>query len=217
MFGGISHCLHNDLNIFDFKSKKWIKEEVKDTYKDDKNPKEKGAINLKTIFVDIQGKITHPNPETRFGHSMVKFKNSFILYGGEEKYDTERKRRQLYNDVYYYHIQTNSWEKVPGRGKVIYGRKYHTATMIGKQMLVHGGINPFNKVIDETVCFDTTTLVWSDVPSIDSSPGALAGHTFTLVLHEERKFHPNSVSLDNLPKLPEFLISKKVVKNEGVF
>lgn len=179
MFGGIANSLYNDMYTFDFESLTWTKEEQKGCYELSKS---NDAIPYEEKFgIDLRGKVLTPIPEKRFGHSLCVYKDSIILYGGEEKYNTKLHKRDLFNDLYYYHTNEKEWQKVHWREKVIYGRKYHASIVIGKQMLVHGGIIPSNKVTDEFVTLDVTHNVWSDVTNVTNNLGKIAGHTFTLI------------------------------------
>jgi hypothetical protein len=162
MFGGISYELMNDMHIFDFTTLKWKIDEVK-AQEEEKMPREEYQNETNQIPVDMQGKIINSMPEPRFGHSLVRYKNTLILYGGENKYDKERKKRELYIDVYYYHILANVWEKISWREKIIYGRKYHAAVVIGTNMIVQGGYNPSSQVIDEMIQFNLIDHKWRDV------------------------------------------------------
>ena len=160
MFGGISGGLLNDMHTFDFKTEKWTKESQKGSYEimpDNKIPEED------KFGIDLRGKVLTNIPEKRFGHSLVPHKDMLILYGGEEKYNKKKKKRDMFNDLYIFRIKDNVWKKVHWREKVIYGRKHHASTIIGRSMVIHGGLIPSNNVVDEFLCLDVTTSKWSDV------------------------------------------------------
>ena len=69
----------------------------------------------------------------------------------------------MFNDLYIFRVKDNVWKKVHWREKVIYGRKHHASTIIGRSMVIHGGLIPSNNVVDEFLCLDVTTSKWSDV------------------------------------------------------
>jgi hypothetical protein len=213
VFGGISHYLLNDLHLFDIHKLAWNSEEQKDNDEESITRGEDEQDNAQ-FAIDMQGRFINSVPDPRFGHSVVRYKDTLILYGGEENFDTERKKRKLFNDIYYYHIHAKLWEQVPWREKVVYGRKYHAAVMIGQNMLVHGGIKPSNNVIDEMILFNITNNKWTDVQNVSNSPGQLAGHKLVLILENERLPYESSLSLRSLPKLTSI---KRVIKNEGIY
>lgn len=216
LFGGISHSLLNDTNIFDFSKLSWTKEEIKEA-EEESAAVDDNTEDLPQYAIDLQGKIVNPLPDGRFGHTLCKYRNILVLYGGEYKYNTLQHKRDLFNDVYFYHVAGNIWEKIPWREKILYGRKYHTATMIGKHMFVHGGVNPNSHVIDEPVIFDVSTSKWRDVTILKNSLGCLAGHTIVKVFYLERKFQESQMSMKSLPKISKSKINKKVIKEEGLY
>ena len=90
MFGGISNSLMNDICIFDFHSLKWVKVDFKEPEEDQKN-NDDTQNETDSYAIDLHGNIMNPVPEKRFAHSLVKYKNMLILYGGEEKFNISRK------------------------------------------------------------------------------------------------------------------------------
>ena len=132
--------------------------------------------------------------------------------GAKKNLTLVENKREMFNDLYYYHITGSVWEKVPWREKLINGRKNHAYAMVGKNMLIHGGINPTSTIIDETVMFNIENNKWEDATNIKNNLGWLAGHTFTTVFHSERKLHEHLISLKSLIELSEFVKSKKVIK-----
>ena len=155
------------INIFnlvkfkwDIEEPKWIEEEK--LLKEEKVLKEEDQYDNTDIPMDMHGKIINSIPEPRFGHSIVAYQNTLILFGGENKYYADRKKRELYIDIYYYHILGNVWEKINWREKIIYGRKYHAAVIIGTNMIVHGGYNQSSIVIESMDSFSLTDHKWRD-------------------------------------------------------
>ena len=75
-------------------------------------------------------------------------------------------------------------------------------------MIIHGGLIHSNHVIDKFLCLDIATSKWSDVKKVQNNLGRLAGHTFALVLHSERKLYQKLISMYNLPKLSNNILNK---------
>ena len=113
MFGGISNILMNDICFFDFQTLKWNKVDFKDTEEEQKT-NDDTQNETDTYAIDLQGKIINPVPEKRFAHSLVRYKNLLILYGGEEKFNFSRKKREKCSMTFTIIIPME-----------VYGKRYH--------------------------------------------------------------------------------------------
>lgn len=136
LFAGISHKLCNDLRIFDIETLEWRPESSEE--EKDENGSQMLILNCADII-----------PEARFGHTLLRDGSTLILYGGENKYDKIRKRRELFIGIHKYDLRIQKWVQASSKESIIEGRKHHAAAIMGKLMIVHGGYNCANKIIDE--------------------------------------------------------------------
>ena len=99
----------------------------------------------------IEGK----NPENRFGHSGVIYKNKLIIYGG--KYIN----LPYFANLDIYNIETKIWTtpnliSLDGFKK----RKNHIALTIGQQMFIQGGISEEGELLNDCYLLNFNPLKW---------------------------------------------------------
>jgi len=79
-------------------------------------------------------------PKKRRAHSMVLHNQTLVLYGGcGDDYE-------LYNDVWYFDLESKLWTKINTHGDPQYERLYHTAVALHDSMYVFGGMNSYSDV-----------------------------------------------------------------------
>jgi hypothetical protein len=68
-------------------------------------------------------------------------------------------------------------------------RRAHTATIVGKHLIVHGGITPKGVYLDDLVHFDLTTLKWSgsDISDHNNYEKGVAFHKCCPVFDSSKK------------------------------
>ena len=103
-------------------------------------------------------------PEPRYGHSAIVHKTSVYIYGGYRRYNKSFKVRETYGDVYEFSTETLKWDKIRCSGQATF-RRHHVAELIGKYMLIHGGINPKSWVLDDISILNLETFTWNDCSS----------------------------------------------------
>ena len=91
----------------------------------------------------IEYKNEHNLFETRFGHSAVTLENSIYIYGGEEKYHSLNKKRNLFNDVYKFDTLKMSWKGVKWSDMALSKRKHHASWVVGDTIIFHGGLGKY--------------------------------------------------------------------------
>jgi len=76
-------------------------------------------------------------------HSAILYKNRFVIvFGGMGTYDVSRKCRVCFNTINLVDLQSwNSRILKMHSEETIEGRRSHCATLMGKYMLVFGGMN----------------------------------------------------------------------------
>lgn len=82
LFGGLNNEKMNDIAIFDFRYKKWTK-----------------LAFPKDQYV----------PETRYGHTAVRYNSKIIIYGGYRRYIESFKIRDAFGDVAIFCTDSMKW------------------------------------------------------------------------------------------------------------
>ena len=95
------------------------------------------------------------NPENRFGHSGVIYKNKLIIYGG--KYIN----LPYFANLDIYNIETKIWT-TPNLISLdnFKKRKNHIALMIGQQMFIQGGISEDGEFLNDCYLLNFNPLKW---------------------------------------------------------
>ena len=113
LFGGLNSEKMNDITIFDLRSWKW------------------SSINF-----EIEDYV----PETRYGHTAINYNSQIIIYGGYRRYITSFKVRDTYGDIVIFDTDSLKWDRPLCSGISTF-RRHHTACIIGRHMIVHGGLD----------------------------------------------------------------------------
>jgi N-acetylneuraminic acid mutarotase len=140
-------------------------------------------------------------PKGRLGHSMVGYRQKVVIFGGWITNKTHE--RVTARKMLVFSMDNNRWEKCLGSGQVPSPRKYHAACLLGRDMLVYGGIDGRNQITDELFILDIAEKVWTKAEvSRVNDPGPRSHCTFTPVFHQSLKtiydFH-----IDKIPVLKE--------------
>ena len=107
------------------------------------------------------------NPIPRKNHASVKSNDKMTVLFGEGS-------SALLSDIWQYDPQTNTWEELTSGGASIpTARKSHSATSIGDDIYVCGGLDSNGSGLSDFWKYNTTTGIWSQVAE---HPGACAGH-----------------------------------------
>ena len=159
LFGGLNNEKMNDITIFDLRSWKW-----------------------QTVNFEVEDYV----PETRYGHSAVSYNSKVIIYGGYRRYVTSFKVRDTYGDVAFFDTDTMKWDKPLWCGMMTF-RRHHVATVIGRHMIVHGGLNENSWTIDSIYSLNLNTFRWLECTTSGTNPGKVSHHKCCVVLYPERK------------------------------
>ena len=127
-------------------------------------------------------------PFARRSHSAVVVENFYsgpsILIWAGAGLEPIKARDRLFNDMWAFNIEKETWTFVYQKGNVPKPRSGHSATLIGHLMYVYGGLvntsEGGNGTTAELFCFDTNTLEWNQIPYSGISPGGIYNHAALL-------------------------------------
>lgn len=88
-------------------------------------------------------------PWGRTGHSMTKWKKGFIIFGGEKDFNQILRIRDCFSDAKYFSPQKSEWTTLRVTGEILEARRNHAACMVGKFMIVSGGMNNHGKILSD--------------------------------------------------------------------
>ena len=135
-------------------------------------------------------------PFARRSHSAVVVEDfhsgpSILIWAGAGL-EPIKARDRLFNDMWAFNIEKETWTFVYQTGAIPTPRSGHSATLIGSLMYVFGGLvnaGGGNGTTEEIFCFDTKSLIWSEVPYSGASPGGIYNHAALLHpwTHEQGK------------------------------
>ena len=151
----------------------------------------------------------------RYGHTMVSFRNTLIIYGGiiDKKYHYERENVGILrlNDLFY--IQERNINK-----KVVKWRSHHVAISVGPHMLVHGGIDREGNRIEDIWLFNFLNYTWNR-PHILFHPKASipsSHHAAVLVVNERQK-SSDKFNIYNFVSFKETQRKREQIAYEGIY
>jgi len=178
LFGGRCRKLFNDIKVLDPMTLRWEEPALQSTI---------GGL-----------------PEPRVNHTTVMFENSLVVYGGCERFNDILQIRNCFHLVHFYdtrktHLGLNSWSSAKPAGRGPEPRRCHCAVVVGKLMVLFGGMDRVGKVLDDLQGLNlgklhTETMAWT-VPLLykrTTRPGPRTGATFTTV------FSPDALRLPTM-------------------
>ena len=134
IFGGFSINTYQDMKVFDIFSSRW---------------REVETSAMRVI------------PEPRVSHTMVKYNNALILFGGCGAYMPNLQMMPSFNDIWMFDTDSMNWSKLEGSGIPPKKRMGHVSSILGCLMLVHGGYNCESKLtLDDFTLFDAEEHKW---------------------------------------------------------
>eukprot|EP00359_Climacostomum_virens_P005962 CAMPEP_0204906538 /NCGR_PEP_ID=MMETSP1397-20131031/6030_1 /ASSEMBLY_ACC=CAM_ASM_000891 /TAXON_ID=49980 /ORGANISM="Climacostomum Climacostomum virens, Strain Stock W-24" /LENGTH=488 /DNA_ID=CAMNT_0052075535 /DNA_START=1195 /DNA_END=2661 /DNA_ORIENTATION=+ len=130
-------------------------------------------------------RISLGDPEARLGHTAIDCEEGLLVFGGLTQFSSETKMRECLNTQ---KILTPNfqWKYLKATGNFVVMRRYHCAVMVGKYMLVFGGLSERNKVLGDLASLNLNKLKWKTLELVDAPP-PLAFHTAVTVLPKEYK------------------------------
>lgn len=147
------------------------------------------------------------------GHSVCLYQDQLIIYGGIVN---NQKTVNILEDLLFYHIQSRlfSSEKCYKESQQSIWRRNHIAEVIGKHLVIYGGIHEENGILNDAWAIDLVKLKWSKVNTNTQLP-FLYSMASCLVLYSHHK-NTEPISLYKLPQLSESL-PPSPLKHEGIY
>ncbi|CAG9334048.1 unnamed protein product [Blepharisma stoltei] len=168
LIGGTSRDVHSDINVYYPSQKKWEK------------------IKAKGIEAD-----------PRFGHTAVELRRKIVVYGGETSHSRSNSQlRECLNEVKAFSIDDNEWIYIRTTGVLIQSRKNHCAAVVGKHMLIYGGLNQKNKALGDVAVLNMKNFKWKALEIAGQKPKETAFHACATVLNTEQL---RAESIYNIP------------------
>ena len=139
------------------------------------------SLNLEQLeWVKIPQKSPTNN---RFGHTSVIYQNKIFLFGGRTKYGGAF----VSPGLEIFSLIENAFTNQDPEGNIFpEPRKNHIAELIGNHMLIHGGLNESNEILNDCYFLNLNQLRWGVCFINRNTPSPrLYGHTSCLVLPKE--------------------------------
>ena len=117
--------------------------------------------------------------DNRYGHTAIAINNKLFIFGGITKYENSSITNGLiifsFNDYKYSIPELGHIKPEP--------RRSHIAVLLSNQILIHGGINEENKILNDCYILNINPMKWFQ-PKIDNSCKfpKLYGHAACLVI-----------------------------------
>jgi Kelch motif len=157
LVGGVSRSINSDINVFSPVFKKWEKISV-----------------------------TGIEPEPRFGHSAVEYKDSLYIFGGGTHYNSVHKLRECLTGVKILNVDSNELSNLKCNGSYIANRKQHCSAIMGKHMFIHGGFNQKNNLIGDAAVLNLEKNIWKILNIRGTGPGLCGFHSAVAVTATEQ-------------------------------
>ena len=131
LIGGISRTINQDIYVFNSQSKDWNKV------------------------------LTGSQMEPRFGHTAVAYQNSLLVFGGGTFFNTAHRLRECLNGVRKLSVPSHQITYLKTSGTFIPARKGHVSGVLGKHMIISGGMNDKQHIIGDCAVLNLQKLTWS--------------------------------------------------------
>ena len=147
----------------------------------------------------------------RFGHTSVIYQNKIYLFGGRTKYGGA----YVSPGLEIFSLTDHSFITQEPDGNIFpEARKNHIAELIGSQMLIYGGLNENNEILNDCYYLNLNQLKWGICSINKNTPGPkVYGHTSCLVLPKE--YYPSHKL--TIYSYPEMEICNNRLKEKGVY
>lgn len=138
----------------------------------------------------------------RYGHTGILYQKKFIIFGGKIK----ALNSSFFADIDIYDLNENTWTQPSfSSNNFLQLRRNHVAELIGHQLLIHGGFNEDNQVLNDCHILSMSPYKWNTTTISDSTPTpALAGHACCLVVPSDLRYNARM----NIYKYPDIGFGK---------
>jgi hypothetical protein len=147
----------------------------------------------------------------RFGHTSVIYQNKIFLFGGRTKYGGGF----VSPGLEIFSLTENAFTNQDPEGNIFpEPRKNHIAELIGSQMIIHGGLNESNEILNDCYFLNLNQLKWGVCTINRSTPSPrLYGHTSCLVLPKEY-YQSHRLSIYSYPEMET---GSNRLKEKGIY
>ncbi|CAG9316979.1 unnamed protein product [Blepharisma stoltei] len=177
LIGGVSRSINSDINVYNTVNKRWEK--------------------------------LYPGgcePDPRFGHNALEYNGAIVVFGGGTNFNTVHKLRECLNGVKVYSPQKNDWTYIKTQGTYIATRKYHCASIAGKHMFIHGGLNQKNNLLADAAVLNLVNNNWKTIEIKGNGPKENAFHTAATILNSDQfgsySIYSIPISIQSKIKMP---------------
>lgn len=122
------------------------------------------------------------SPKGRIGHTACAYKNKMVMFGGWAHYSQRMGIRRCFRKVYVLRIKQGSWYSRIGSGDVPKPRRCHMSQVLGRSMIVYGGLDSMSKRLRSCYVYDLKEQSWTKLPK-SFVPGGRSNGTLTAVFH----------------------------------
>ena len=149
--------------------------------------------------------------DNRYGHTALAINNKLYIYGGKTKYSNT----SVINGLEIFSFNNNSYSNQGIGGESPENRRNHIAVFVGTQMLIHGGINDYGKVLNDTHLLNINQLKWHkcNINKYCKWP-KLCGHACSLVIPLTCLYNPK-FNIYSFPENETF--KKRPIKEKGLY
>lgn len=121
-------------------------------------------------------------PKGRIGHTACAFKNKMVVFGGWAHYSQRMGIRRCFRKVYTLRLKQGSWFSRVGSGTTPKPRRCHMAAVLGRSMVIYGGLDSMSKRLRSCYVYDLKEQDWSKLPK-SPIPGGRSNGTLTAIFH----------------------------------
>lgn len=155
-----------------------------------------GGINKSLIDIilayDIQAEkfteisVKYDTNILRFNHSAIVYRKKIYIFGGE-RYNNINQSRFTLQDIKCFDSENYNWSIVVTCGEVIAHRRSHACCLIGKTMIVHGGIDNIEATFADLWILNLDQFKWIRC-HMDQDDIFLSHHTMCGVFNTQIEF-----------------------------
>ena len=148
----------------------------------------------------------------RYGHTGIFHQNKIYFFGGKTKYQNNSSTLGL--EIF--SLSDNKFS-IPSAGKINpENRRNHTAELLGNQILIYGGINDSNEILNDAYILNLNPLKWTPASISRYNPGPkVYGHSSCVVIPREILTN-HKFSIYSYPELEPGKINN-LIKEKGIF
>ena len=157
--------------------------------------------------------ITENITNCRYGHSGIIFQNKVFFFGGRTKFQNTSLTAGF--ELFSFNDNTFSNPSVAGKQPEL--RRNHIAELIGGQMMIHGGINDNNEILNDVYLLNLNPLKWNVVSINPYTPGPkLYGHASSLVIPRDT-VQNQRFTIYKYPDTDNKKINQSKIKERGLY